>query len=237
MKNVIFGENGYVVRNENMERYRKEMNERKTTINDTDLRSLIEKAQNGNEIARNKVVEANLCLVWSIAATYGNRRDFEDLLQCGNIGLINAVATYDVSRETLFSTWALTCVKKQINIYLTDLSRSVRTPSDLVYSSQIVSTSSIDAPISNEDGEEKTMLDFMASDTSADTFSKVEDARTEINALLNGLKEIEKEIVCGLFGFGCREYTQYELSKKFGLTEERIRQIKWTALEKMKNMK
>ena len=86
------------------------------------------------------------------------------------------------------------------------------------------------------DGEEKTLLDFMPSDMSADNFSKVEDMRVKINYLMKDLKPIEKEVICGLFGFGCREYTQYELSVKFKLTEERIRQIKFEALEKMREI-
>ena len=126
-------------------------------------------------------------------------------------------------------------VRKYITIGLTDESRLVRISKHLVKNPY--NTSSFDAPIGNEDGEEKTLLDFMPSDTSADNFSKVEDMRVKINYLMGGLNDMEKEIICGLFGFGCREYTQLELSMKFNLTEERIRQLKWQALEKMKNMR
>ena len=233
MKTINFNENNHVVRNENIDRYMSEINAVKT-ISEDELRNLIIAAHNGNKRARNKAIEANLKIVWSIAAHYNGMDNFEDILQNGNIGLCVAVDTFDVSRGTKFSTHALELVRKYITIGLTDESRVVRISKHLVKSPY--TTSSFDAPIGNEDGEEKTLLDFTPSDTSADTFSKVEDMRVKINYLMNGLTDIEKEIICGLFGFGCREYTQYELSIKFNLTEERIRQIKWTALEKMKQL-
>lgn len=235
MKSINFRENNHVVRNEVLDTYMSEINAIKP-ISDSELRNLITLARNGNERARNKAIEANLRIVWSIAAKYNGMDNFEDILQNGNIGLCVAVDTFDVSRETSFSTWALEQVRKYINIGLTDESRTIRMGAHLVKGKKDYSATSFDAPICNEDGEEKTLLDFMAADTSADNFSKVEDMRVKINYLMNGLNDTEKEVICGLFGFGCREYSQLELSMKFNLTEERIRQIKWTALEKMKQL-
>lgn len=234
MKTINFKENNAVVRNETLSAFMSEMNRCKP-INEDELTSLITLAQNGNARAREKAIKANLRIVWSIAAHYNGMDCFEDILQNGNIGLCAAVDTFNVSRGTKFSTWALEMVRKYITIGLTDESRLVRISKHLIKNPY--NTSSFDAPLGNEDGEEKTLLDFMPSDTSADNFSKVEDMRVKINYLLNGLTATEKEIICGLFGFGCREYTQLELSMRFNLTEERIRQIKWTALEKMKNMR
>lgn len=235
MRTINFAENNNVVRNENIDRYQVEMR-KQNTYNDNELRELIIAAQNGNERARQKAITANLCIVWSIAAHYNGMDNFEDILQNGNIGLCMAVDTFDVSRETKFSTWALELIRKYINIGLTDESRTIRMGAHLVKGKKVYNAASFDAPIGNEGGEEKTLLDFMPSDMSADNFSKREAEIVKIKSLMNGLSNVEKEIVCGLFGFGCREYTQYELSIKFNLTEERIRQIKWTALEKMKEI-
>lgn len=234
MKTINFAENNHVVRNENINRYMSEINAIKA-VSDDELRNLITLAQKGNQKAREKAIKANLRIVWSIAARYNGMDIFEDILQNGNIGLCIAVDTFDVSRGTKFSTHALELVRKYITIGLTDESRVVRVSKHLVKSPY--TTSSFDAPIGNEDGDEKTLLDFFASDTSADNFSKREDAIVKINYLMNGLNDMEKEVICGLFGFGCREYTQLELSMKFNFTEERIRQLKWQALEKMKNFK
>lgn len=235
MRTINFAENNNVVRNENLDRYQVEMR-KQTTYNDDELKQLIAAAHNGNTKAREKAIKANLAIVWSIAAHYNGMDNFEDILQNGNIGLCLAVDTYDVSRGTMFSTWALEIVRKYINIGLTDESRTIRMGAHLVKGKKEYNTTSFDAPMGNEDGDEKTLLDFYASDTSADNFSKREHDIVKINYLMQGLDKTEKEVVCGLFGFGCREYTQYELSIKFNLTEERIRQIKWTAIKKMKQM-
>ena len=42
--------------------------------------------------------------------------------------------------------------------------------------------------------------------------------------------------LCGLFGIGTQECSEYTLAKRFNLTEERVRQLKWAALEKMQKM-
>ena len=235
MRTINFAENNNVVRNENIDRYQVEMR-KQTTYSDSELKNLIIAAQKGNERAREKAITANLSIVWSIAAHYNGLDNFEDILQNGNMGLCKAVDTFDVSRETKFSTWALEMIRKYINIGLTDESRTIRMGAHLVKGQYVYSATSFDAPMGNEDGDEKTLLDFTPSDLSADNFSKRESDIAKINYLLKGLTDDEKEIICGLFGFGCREYTQYELSIKFNLTEERIRQIKWNAIAKMKEM-
>lgn len=235
MKTINFAENNNVRRNENIDRYQVDMRRQKT-YNEDELTELISLAQNGNKRAREKAINANLCIVWSIAAHYNGLDNFEDILQNGNIGLIKAIDTFNVSRGTKFSTWALELIRKYINIGLTDESRTIRMGAHLVKDKNNYNATSFDAPIGNEDGEEKTLLDFFASNSSADNFSKTEDDKVKINYLMNGLKGIEKEVICGLFGFGCREYTQYELSIKFKLSEERIRQIKFEALTKMKQL-
>ena len=234
-KSINFKNNNNVVRNENIERMRVQIYGYKT-LSDDEVRNYITKAQNGSQRAKDEVIKANLRLVWSIAASYGTMMDFEDMFQNGSIGLCKAVETFDVSRGTMFSTWALEQVRKYINIGLDNESRTVRMGAHFIKAKENYNTSSVDAPIGNEEGEEKTLLDFMASDMSADNFSEVEDMRVKINSLMKGLKGIEKSVVCGLFGFGCAEETEYTLSKKFDLTEERIRQIKWEALKKMQEL-
>ena len=119
MRSINFKENKNVVRNEGLNIYMSEMNARKP-LSDSEVRELITKAQNGSQRARNKVVEANLRIVWSIAKYYNGMDQFEDILQNGNYGLCIAVDTFDVSRGTMFSTWVLEQVRKYIGIGLTD---------------------------------------------------------------------------------------------------------------------
>ena len=233
MKQTInFSENGFVVRSEIAEIYRKEM-ARFKPLSDDEIKELVVLAQSGDTKARTKVINANLRLVWSIAARYNGMDKFEDILQNGNVGLCLCIDTFDVSRETTFTTWALQNIQKQINIGLDNESRVVRRPKHVKTD---INSVSVDAPIVGDEEGEKTLLDFMESDFRTDANDNVDAMRVKINSLMRDLKPIEKEVVCGLFGFGCREYTQYELSIKFNLTEERIRQIKFEALKKMQKL-
>jgi RNA polymerase primary sigma factor len=234
-KSINFKENNFVVRNEYVEMLRVEVNRYKP-LEQEEVISLITEAQNGSEMARKRVINANLRLVWSIAASYGTMMEFADMFQNGSVGLCFAVDSYDVSRETKFSTWAAEYIRKQINIGLSNDSRVVRMGEHEIRAKKAYNAKSMDAPICNEDGEEKTLLDFFASNMSADNFSKVEDMRVKINYLMSALKPIEREVVCGLFGLSDTLETENSLSEKFNLTTERIRQIKWEALTKMKEI-
>lgn len=235
MKTINFKENNSVRRNEGLNIYMSEMNARKP-LSDSEVRDLITKAQNGNERARNKVIEANLRIVWSIAASYNGMDQFEDILQNGNYGLCVAVDTFDVSRGTMFSTWALEQVRKYIGIGLTDESRVVRMGAHFVKAKSSYNSASMDAPLASDEDGEKTLLDTFSSDSRADNLTDENDMRVKINYLMRGLDEREKAIICGLFGIGCTECSEYTLSKKFKLTEERVRQLKWETLKKMKEM-
>ena len=236
MRSFDFSESAILVRNENVERYRVDM-ERYKPLSDTETRELITLAQNGSERALNKVVNANLRIVWSIAKKYvGMGLDFEDVLQEGNIGLMVAVQTFDVSRGTKLSTWILERVREHINIGLTEKSRVVRMHLEQVKAKKHYNAASMDAPLASDEDGDKTLLDTFASDTRADNLTDIEDTKVKIKLLMNGLSEREKSIVCGLFGIGTAEVSEYTLSKKFNLTEERVRQIKWEALKKMQKL-
>jgi len=236
-KTINFAENQNVRRNDTLDIYLSEMNRCKQ-VSDTELRDLITKAQNGNKRARSKAIEANIRIVWSIAASYNGMDVFEDILQNANYGLCVAVDTFDVSRGTMFSTWALEQIRKYIGIGLTDESRTIRQGAHYVKAKANYQAASMDAPLGSDEDGEKTLLDMFASDSRADNLTDAADMRLKIEYLMNGLDEREKAIVCGLFAIGCEEgrWTEGTLAKRFNLTEERVRQIKWEALKKMQQM-
>ena len=69
-------------------------------------------------IIRNKIVELNLGLVISLAKEYCTENDeFMDLVEEGNIGLLEAVEKYDITRESCFTKVALFYIRKEINNY------------------------------------------------------------------------------------------------------------------------
>ena len=236
-KSINFRENNNVRRDKTLDIYMPEMNRHKP-IPDTELRGLIEEAQHGNQRARTKVINANLRIVWSIAASYNGMDNFSDILQNGNIGLCVAVDTFDISRGTMFSTWALEQIRKYIGIGLTDESRTVRQGAHQVKAKEAYFAASMDAPLGSDEDGEKTLLDTFASSSRADSLTDEADTKLKIEYLMRGLDEREKAIVCGLFAIGCPEglWTERLLAEHFNLTTERVRQIKWEALEKMKRI-
>lgn len=236
-KSINFAENNNVRRNEALDIYLSEMNRYKQ-LSDAELRDLIIKAQNGNKRARSKAITANLRIVWSIAASYNGMDNFADILQNGNYGLCVAIDTFDVSRGTMFSTWALEQVRKYIGIGLTDESRTVRQGAHQVKAKCAYQAASMDAPLGSDEDGEKTLLDTFASSSRADNLTDEADMKLKISYIMRGLDEREKAIVCGLFAIGCQEgeWTENTLAKRFNLTTERVRQIKWEALEKMKKL-
>lgn len=94
---------------------------------------------------------------------------------------------------------------------------------------------SVDAPI--YDGEDSSMLDTMISDDApmADKTLVMESLRAEIKRVLSKLKDKEKNVVEAFFGIGQPEMTLEEIGEKYGLTRERVRQIKEKAIRKLRN--
>ena len=85
--------------------------------------------QNGNEAARNRLIEANLRLVVKIALGYiANNVSLMDLIQEGNMGLMRAVEKYDASKEVRFATYAAWWIRQVIGRYLADKRRTIHLP-------------------------------------------------------------------------------------------------------------
>lgn len=83
----------------------------------------------GDELCFNRLVSANLRLVISIAKKFMNRgMDLEDLIQEGNLGLLQAAAKFDGSRGVRFSTYATWWIRQSITRALSNKARLIRVP-------------------------------------------------------------------------------------------------------------
>ena len=92
----------------------------------------IKRAHQGDKAARDRLVQENMPLVWSIVRRFSNRGyEPEDLFQIGSIGLLKAIDRFDTAYEVKFSTYAVPMILGEVRRYLRDnnairVSRSLR---------------------------------------------------------------------------------------------------------------
>ena len=94
---------------------------------------------------------------------------------------------------------------------------------------------SVDAPF--VEGEDNSLPDVLPNtdSPSADRGLVNESLNTEIERALSTLSSREREIIKSFFGIGCQEMTLEEIGERFGLTRERVRQIKEKAIRRLKS--
>lgn len=101
-----------------------------------EMRKLFEKMQQGDESARDILINGNLRLVLSVIQRFTNRGEYvDDLFQVGCIGLMKAIDNFDLGQNVKFSTYAVPMIIGEIRRYLRDnnpirVSRSLR---DIAY--------------------------------------------------------------------------------------------------------
>lgn len=100
------------------------------------MRELLARIRDGDEVAREEMVQGNLRLVLSVIQRFNNRGEYvDDLFQVGCIGLMKAIDNFDLNQNVKFSTYAVPMIIGEIRRYLRDnnpirVSRSLR---DIAY--------------------------------------------------------------------------------------------------------
>lgn len=166
---------------------------------------------------KNKIVQANLRLVVSIAKRHmGSSDDFFALVSDGNMSLIRAVEKFDYSRGNKFSTYASWAIMK-------NFARTI--PNEFKHRDRFRTTA-----------EE---LFLARQDERTDPYAE-ENAhqrrQRELGRILNRLDEREQKIIVARFGLGRgnEPATLKEVGEELGVTKERIRQLEARALTKLR---
>ncbi len=185
----------------------------------------IELSLNGNEEARNKLIEHNLRLVVFLAKKYDNTgTDLEDLVSIGTIGLIKGVNTYKNDKNIKLATYVSRCIDNEILMLLRKGKKrkgEISLEDSLSYDSE---------------GNELHLEDVLGTD--ANIVSKRIEEETDKKLLyeeLSKLNDRDSEIICLRYGLlGKKVMTQKEVASYLGISQSYISRIEKKVINKLR---
>lgn len=193
-------------------------------------RELAERIHKGDSRAIDKLTQANLTFVVSMARQYKDRGlAMEDLVSEGNIGMLQAATRFDGREGKRFVTFAAPYIRETIEKAIDQQSLLYRVPKDVMDAArarQIGRPLSIDAPVggSAELSLGRVIPDKNASHPDENLYDGL--LKDELVKLLDQLDSREREVVQRFYGLGVASLTMAEIGKELGLKRERVRQIR-----------
>ena len=218
---------------------------------------LAQKIKMGDQRALDKLVQANLRFVVSVAKQYQHQGlSLSDLINEGNLGLIKAAQRFDETKGFKFISYAVWWVRlpqNKIGTYnkankaymafeqeherepsteeLAELLEMSETEINNIFQSNTRHTS-LDAPV--HEAEDVAMGDLLKGGDETDEDVMHDSLKNEIRRVLKSLSPREAEIVNAYFGLdGENGVTIEQIGQKYDLTKERIRQIKERAIKRL----
>lgn len=196
------------------------------TLSPEEEKVYIDMLENGDEYAKQKLIEHNLRLVVYVAKKFASSElDVEDLISIGSLGLIKAVNSFKGDKNIKIATYASKCIENEILMYLRKVSKQ----------KQIVS---LDEPL-NVDGEGNELLLFDLLPSEKDCPQEDLEKNTEKEILwkvINKLKDREREIMLMRFGLGGgEELTQKEVADCLGISQSYISRLEKKIVCRIKN--
>lgn len=185
----------------------------------------LEALEQGDEGAKQALVEHNLRLVVYIARRFENTGiNIEDLISIGTIGLMKAIGTYRLEKKIKLATYASRCIENEILMYI----RKTANQKTEV---------SLDEPINMDcDGNELLLSDILGTDE--DMIMRPLEDDVDICVLRQALRDLpdrEREIVLMRFGLeGRRELTQKEVAQKMGISQSYISRLEKRIMLRLK---
>ena len=179
----------------------------------------------GHEDSRNILIEHNLRLVAHIVKKYNNTgKEVDDLISIGTIGLIKAISTYNMNKNTKLATYAARCIENEI---LMTIRASRKTKGEV----------SLQDPIGmDKEGNEITLIDILGTDPDSVTDQvelklQVRRLHEKMQSVLKKREQIVLEMRYGLSNG--KSKTQREIAKMLGISRSYVSRIEKKAIMKL----
>lgn len=178
----------------------------------------------GDQEARNKLIEHNLRLVAHIVKKFeSNNNDVDDLIGIGTVGLIKGIDTYSLDKKVKLTTYAAKCAENEILMYFRSNKKNAKNVS--IY----------DGISYDKEGNEITILDILKTkdpDYLEDLYMK--DNILLLKKYLDILSRRERNIINMRYGLdGTEEKTQKEIAKLLGISRSYVSRIEKRAITKI----
>ncbi|NLL03871.1 MAG: RNA polymerase sporulation sigma factor SigK [Clostridiales bacterium] len=187
----------------------------------------IEKMQNGDLEAKDKLIKHNLRLVAHIIKKYySNYSEQEDLISVGTIGLIKGINSFDPSKGTRLATYTARCIENEILMYF----RSRKKTSQDVY---------INDPIDIDgEGNPLTLMDIICIDDNIIDELDLKIKSEQLIEYVGNLTDVrERNIIILRYGlFDNVPMTQREIAGLLGISRSYVSRIEKKALQKLRKM-
>ena len=185
----------------------------------------VELSMQGDEFARNKLIEHNLRLVVFLSKKYENTGvDLEDLVSIGTIGLIKGVNTYKLDKNIKLATYASRCIDNEILMFLR---KNKRRRGEISFE---------DSLSYDSEGNELHLEDILG--TAEDIVTRPLEEEIEKKILYEELVKLndrDKEIMMLRYGLcGRKEMTQKEVAEMLGISQSYISRIEKKVINKLK---
>lgn len=188
-------------------------------------RNCLEKSAAGDIAARNKLIEHNLRLVAHIIKKYyAVAGDQDDLISIGVIGLIKAIKTFDISKNTRLATYAARCVENEIFMHF----RTLRHQNGEISLSEPIDTDS--------EGNALELMDILGSEEDMfEDLLKSDRAGALREAVATALDPREREIIRLRYGLGgTRPLTQRETAARLAISRSYVSRIEKGAISRLR---
>lgn len=184
------------------------------------------KLQDGDEEARDLLIEHNLRLVVYVAKKYDNVQNgsIEDLISIGTIGLVKAVNTFKMDKNIKLATYASRCIENEILMFLRK-------------NNKIRQEISLDEPLNIDyDGNELLLSDIIGTDNDiVQVEIKHNDQKEKFYHALENLTQREKEILLMRYGLvGHDELTQKDVANLLGISQSYISRLEKKIIKKLR---